>query len=216
MTFQSRQFVADVFSVIREYSLLICVYPGISLQVIHSFTRTSVPKCKNANGLTRVSNSLLNVLAVKIFGEAEFWLSGGKVILIAILFSMTFFTMVGANPQHHAYGFQYWKNPGSFAEYKHTGALGRFEGFLTCIWSASFIVVGPEYISMVSAEAIRPRIFIKNAFKTVYWRFGLFFILGALCVGIVVPYNDPTLVGVLSGTSKGHGTAAASPYVVAM
>lgn len=31
---------------------------------------------------------------------------------------------------------------------------------------------------MVAAEAKRPRIFIKNAFKTVYWRFGLFFIGG--------------------------------------
>ena len=62
-----------------------------------------------------------------------------------------------------------------------TGGLGKFEGFLAALWSASFTVVGPEYISMVAAEAKRPRIYIKNAFKTVYWRFGLFFILGALC-----------------------------------
>ena len=29
---------------------------------------------------------LLNVLAVKAYGEAEFWLSGGKVILIFMVF----------------------------------------------------------------------------------------------------------------------------------
>lgn len=69
---------------------------------------------------------------------------------------------------------------------------------------------------MVAAEAKRPRIFIKNAFKTVYWRFGLFFIGGALCVGIVIAYNDPTLVAILSGDKGGSGTAAASPYVIAM
>lgn len=69
---------------------------------------------------------------------------------------------------------------------------------------------------MVAAEAKRPRIFIKNAFKTVYWRFGIFFIGGALCVGIVIPYNDPTLVSILSGKSGGGGTASASPYVIAM
>jgi len=69
---------------------------------------------------------------------------------------------------------------------------------------------------MVAAEAKRPRIYIKNAFRTVYYRFGLFFILGALCVGIVVPYNDPTLVGIITGTGSGGGTAAASPYVIAM
>ena len=133
-----------------------------------------------------------------------------------ILFSFTFVTMVGGNPQHDAYGFRYWNNPGSFAEYIDTGALGRFEGFLACLWSASFTVVGPEYMSMVAAEAKRPRLYIKQAFITVYWRFGIFFICGALCVGIVVPYNDPTLIAILAGNKSGGGTAAASPYVIAM
>lgn len=161
-------------------------------------------------------SSLLNILAVKAYGEAEFWLSGGKVFLITILFSFTFLTMVGANPQHDAYGFRYWRTPGAFAEFHSTGALGRFEGFLGALWSASFTVVGPEYISMVAAESKRPRIYIKNAFKTVYWRFGIFFICGALCIGIVIPHNDPTLVEILGGSSDGAGTAAASPYVIAM
>lgn len=124
--------------------------------------------------------------------------------------------MVGGNPQHDAYGFRYWKNPGAFAEHRTQGTLGRFEGFCAALWSASFCVVGPEYISMVSAEAKRPRIYIKTAFKTVYWRFGIFFILGALAAGIIIPYNDPTLVGITSGDQTGGGTAAASPYVIAM
>src|ERR1700759_4501791 len=98
--------------------------------------------------------------------------------------------MVGGNPKGDAYGFRYWKNPGSFAEYVTTGTLGRFEGFLGAFYQASFTIVGPEYISMVAGEAIYPRKTIKQAFKTVYWRFGCFFILGALCVGIVLPYND--------------------------
>jgi amino acid transporter len=66
---------------------------------------------------------------------------------------------------------------------------------------------------MVAAEAKRPRIYIKNAFKTVYWRFGLFFIMGALCAGIVIPSNDPTLTQV---QETGVKSAAASPYVIAM
>jgi amino acid transporter len=69
---------------------------------------------------------------------------------------------------------------------------------------------------MVAAEAKRPRIYIKNAFKTMYIRFGVFFIGGALCVGIVIAYNDPALVAILSGEASGGGTAAASPYVIAM
>ncbi|KAI5272112.1 putative amino acid permease [Aureobasidium subglaciale] len=123
--------------------------------------------------------------------------------------------MVGGNPQHDAYGFRNWKD-GAFAEYRTEGTLGRFEGFCAALWSASFCVVGPEYISMVAAEAKRPRTYIKTAFKTVYWRFGIFFIGGALAAGIIVSHMDPELVAIVSGTGEGGGTAAASPYVIAM
>lgn len=122
--------------------------------------------------------------------------------------------MVGGNPKHDAYGFRYWKNPGSFAEYVTTGSLGRFEGFLGAYFEASFTIVGPEYVSMVAGEAIFPRKTIKQAFKTMYWRFGIFFILGALCVGIILPSNDPTLLELLDAGNT--GTAQASPYVIAM
>lgn len=40
--------------------------------------------------------------------------------------------------------------------------------------------------------------------------------MSALAVGIVLPYNDPTLVNLLLGNGSGAGTAAASPYVIAM
>lgn len=69
---------------------------------------------------------------------------------------------------------------------------------------------------MLAGEVKRPRTYLKNAFKVTYFRFAFFFIGSALCVGIVVPYNDKTLLDILSGTSEGAGTAAASPYVIAM
>ena len=158
--------------------------------------------------------SVLNILAVKAYGESEFWLSSGKVILIGILFFFTFITMVGGNPQGDAYGFRYFNNPGAFAEHNSQGTLGQFEGFLGALWSASFTCVGPEYVSVVAAEAKFPRKYIKTAFKTVYYRFVVFFIGGALSCGIVVAYNDPALVQALTGESS--GSAAASPYVIAM
>ena len=151
---------------------------------------------------------MLNVIAVRAYGEAEFWLSGGKVILIFLLFFFTFITMVGGNPNGDAYGFRYWDNPGAFVG---STPKGRFEGFLAALWNASFAIVGPEYISMVAAEAKRPRIYIKTAFKTVYYRFFIFFFGSALCVGIVVAYNDPSME-----SRAGTGNASGSPYVVAM
>jgi amino acid transporter len=121
-------------------------------------------------------------------------------------------TLEGTNPLVR-YGFRHFEAP--FRELYEAGDLGRFEGFLAALWSAAFTVVGPEYISMVAAEAKRPRIYIKTAFKMVYFRFGLFFIGGALAVGIVCGSRDPLLAHVVVGTGGG-GTGAASPYVIAM
>jgi amino acid transporter len=83
------------------------------------------------------------------------------------------------------------------------------------LWSACFTVVGPEYISMVATEAKCPSIYIKSAFKTIYYQFCIFFVVGALAVGIVVAYNDPALQNIYFGDGD-SGTAAASLYVIAM
>lgn len=127
---------------------------------------------------------------------------------------MTFVTMCGGNPAHDAYGFRYFAQ-GTFSTYLSTGPTGHFEGVLAALFSAAFTIVGPEYISMVSAEAQRPSIYIKNAFKTVYYRFCVFFIFSALAVGIVCPHDDPKLTEIYFG-SGGTGNAASSPYVIAM
>jgi len=79
----------------------------------------------------------------------------------------------------------------------------------------SFTIVGPEYIAMMAGEAAHPRKNLKRAFKTIYLRFGLFFIGGALACGIVIPYNDINLINALN-SSTGGSTAASSPYVIAM
>lgn len=70
---------------------------------------------------------------------------------------------------------------------------------------------------MVAAEAKRPRVYIKAAFKTMYWRFGVFFIAGAICVGVLVRSDNTTLRRIfVDGVGRYKGTGAASPYVIAM
>ncbi|KAM5341567.1 hypothetical protein ACJ41O_014598 [Fusarium nematophilum] len=200
------------------YEALVIPFEITALNIVMSFWNENIVSPGPTGGICAaviIAYGLINVLAVRFYGEAEFWLSGGKLVLIFILFAFTFITMVGGNPKGDAYGFRYFSSPGSFATYLSSGDLGHFEGFLAALWSAVFTIVGPEYISMVSAEAQRPSIYLKSAFKTVYYRFGLFFIIGALAVGIVVPYDDPTLIEIhIDG--NGSSTGAASPYVIAM
>ncbi|KAH8694857.1 amino acid permease/ SLC12A domain-containing protein [Talaromyces proteolyticus] len=197
------------------YEVLLIPFEITALNLVLTFWRDDIP-VEAVVAACIVLYFVLNAFSVKWYGEAEFWLATGKVILILIVFLFTFITMVGGNPKHDAYGFRYWNSPGAFAEHITTGPLGRFEGFLAAVWSASFTVVGPEYISMVAGETKLPRRYLKTAFKTTYARFAFFFIGSAICVGIVIPYNDKTLLDIISGSSSGSGTAAASPYVIAM
>ncbi|KAJ7510085.1 general amino acid permease AGP2 [Mycena galericulata] len=164
-----------------------------------------------------VCYALLNFFAVGWYGESEFWLAVGKVVLAVGLLCFTFVTMVGGNPLHDVYGFRSWdpsKVPGApFAEHIKTGTLGRFLGFLTCLIQASFTIAGPDYVSMTAGEAEVPRQTLPRAFNSVFYRLTTFFVLGSLAVGIVVPYSDPTLLDALSDAKPGAGS---SPYVIAM
>lgn len=152
-------------------------------------------------------------MGVKWYGETEFWAAIGKVLLIIGLIIFTFISMLGGNPKNDRYGFRYWSNPGSFAEYYKTGNLGRFLGFLSCLIQASFTIAGPDYVSMAAGEAENPRKVMPRAFNAVFYRLTAFFVLGSLCVGINVPYNDPEMMAAFKEDRPG---AAASPYVSAM
>lgn len=156
----------------------------------------------------------INLFAVRLYGEFEFWLSIGKLILCVGLLFFTLIAMCGGNPQGDAFGFRYWNVPGGpLAEYITTGGLGKFQAFLGCLRaSACFTVVGPEYMSMVAGEAVNPRKTMPTAFKTVLYRLAVFYIGGALSVSVLIAYNDPRYLELTSESSN----AAASPYVVAM
>ncbi|EAL20972.1 hypothetical protein CNBD5730 [Cryptococcus deneoformans B-3501A] len=149
----------------------------------------------------------INVYRADLFGEAEFWLALGKVLLAIGLILYTLITMVGGNPLKDRFGFRYWKDPGPWAG---DSPSTRLESFINAVNTAGFCIGGPEYISMIAGEATDPRKTVPRAFKTIMARLVVFFIGGALCVGILVPYNDPTLVA-------GDGTyAGGSPYVISM
>ncbi|KAK8047823.1 hypothetical protein PG996_015887 [Apiospora saccharicola] len=160
--------------------------------------------------------AILNLVSVRYFGVSEFYLSIFKVFLMLGLFAFTFITMLGGNPLHDRYGFRYWQEPGAFVEHLAPGGTGKFLGVLSCAYQASFTICGPEYISMAAAETENPRKNLPPAFRSFVWRITLFCVGSALCMGILIPYNDETLLAILAGTVGGSGTGAASPYVIAM
>ncbi|KAB8230846.1 AAT family amino acid transporter [Aspergillus alliaceus] len=213
------KWVDDALAFMAGWNFFLCEALSIPFEItainmVLSFWRDDIPTGAVC-GACIAAYATLSIFAVKVYGEAEFWGSGGKVILITMLFSFTFITMVGGNPQRDVYGFRYWRDPGPMVEYLHTGNLGRLEGVLAALWTASFTIAGPEFVNLLAAEAKHPRTYVKTAFKVIYWRFFFFYILAAISVGVLVAYNDPTLVSIFLDNA-GRGTEAASPFILAM
>ncbi|KAJ5380956.1 uncharacterized protein N7496_003384 [Penicillium cataractarum] len=184
----------------------------VAVSLIVNYWTSAIPVAA-MNVIVLVLYTALNVFAVKWYGEAEFWLSLGKVLLSIGLIFYTFIVMVGGNPLGDRFGFRYWNEPGAFAEYYKTGDTGRFLGFLSALIAASFTIAGPDYVSMAAGETINPRVVLPKAYNGVFYRLTAFFVLGVLCVGILVPYNDETMADAFDNDKPG---AAASPYVISM
>ncbi|TXT15506.1 hypothetical protein VHUM_00009 [Vanrija humicola] len=153
----------------------------------------------------------LNLWKVSWFGEVEFWISITKVILIFALTLYTFITMVGGNPKHDVYGFRFWKNPGVFGG--RTAARKVVQAIFDSASWAVFAVVGPDYLSLISGEVKNPRRIMPKAFNSTIYRIIGFYIVGSLCVGVVVSSNDESLLGAIASGAKG---AAKSPYIISM
>lgn len=114
---------------------------------------------------------------------------------------------LGGGPDHHRYGFQYWRNPGPFVQYLGIeGSLGRFLGFWTTFSNAAYAYSGVEGIASAAAETRNPRQNIPKAAKRIFFRVLLFYVISIFVVTLIVPSNDPNL---LSST----GNAAQAPLV---
>lgn len=158
----------------------------------------------------------INYFGVKFFGEFEFWLSSFKVIVILGIILLSFILMLGGGPDHDRKGFRYWKSPGAFNTYKMDGAPGRFLAFWSTMVSATFAYLGTELVGVTVGEAQNPRKTIPRAIKLTFYRILVFYVTSVLLVGTLVPYNSPSLLFALSDDNKAKGSAAASPFVVAI
>ncbi|GMF79754.1 unnamed protein product [Aspergillus oryzae] len=95
-------------------------------------------------------------------------------------------------------GFRYWN-----AQPVNNG----FKGFISVIPTCIFAMAGSENAALVATEVANPRESVPKAIKSVWFRLGLFYILGSLMITLTVDPNDPSLFG-------GSGSNA-SPFVIA-
>ncbi|KAK3951432.1 amino acid permease/ SLC12A domain-containing protein [Pseudoneurospora amorphoporcata] len=155
-----------------------------------------------------VVNLVLNIIAVEVFGEAEFWFASIKFLTIMGLIIVGLVIMLGGGPSHQRLGFHYWNDPGAFKEYLAPGATGRFAAYWTAFIRAGFsFITSPELIGLAAGETVAPRRNIPKAARRFLGRLTIFYGISSLIVGCIVPSDNKNL---LSGASD----ASASPWVI--
>ncbi|KAG9014333.1 hypothetical protein FRB94_012739 [Tulasnella sp. JGI-2019a] len=158
---------------------------------------------------------MINLFGVRYFGESEFVFSIIKLCLITGLILFGLIIDLGGGPDHDRIGFRYWRNPGAmntYLVYDNVG-VGRFLGFLGVLVQAAFSYQGMELVAIAASETESPRRNISKAVRRVFYRIFIFYILGILITGMLIPYNDPNL---LDDNNNSKSTVAQSPYVIAM
>lgn len=154
----------------------------------------------------------LNIFAVSIYGEAEFIFSSIKIITIVGLLILSLIIDLGGVDGDRR-GFRYWNDPGAMKEYIATGTEGRFLGWFSTLVNAAFSYGGVEMVASAAGEAANPRRNIPKAIRRVFWRIIIFYVLGSLALGMLVPYNDKRLLTAQANDEPG---GAASPWVIAV
>ncbi|OXT13833.1 hypothetical protein B9K06_26055, partial [Bacillus sp. OG2] len=79
------------------------------------------------------------------------------------------------------------------------------------IKSAFAFILSPELITACASEAENPRVNLPKATSRFIYRMIFFYVFGSLAIGVMVAYNDPTL---LEAIADGKSGAAASPFVI--
>ena len=166
-----------------------------------------MPTINGAVCICGLYHSLLiisQLIHVRFFGEAEFWMSLLKAIVICMLILICLIIALGGGPNHKRTGFHYWNDPGAFVLYKvkDPASLGRFLGVWASIVQATFAYLGTELVGVAFGETPNPRKNVPRAVRQTLLRICFFYIAGVIVLGMAVPYNAPKLIDA-KGTNGG-------------
>jgi GABA permease len=126
--------------------------------------------------------TVVNLLSVRSYGEAEFWFASIKVAaIVAFLVAGALFVFGG------------W--PGAHAGLPHLTADGGFmpNGIvpvLTGAVAATGFYFGAEIVTIAAAESAEPEKAIAETTQSVIWRVLVFYIGSIFLVVALVPWND--------------------------
>ena len=146
--------------------------------------------------------NVINLAAVKVFGELEFWFASIKVAAIIGMIVLGSYVLFAAPPDSASNVSNLWKHGGFFAE----GGFGVFTSLAVVMFSFG----GLELVGIAAAETANPQKTIPQAVNQLIYRILIFYV-GALVVLLsLYPWNQ---LGNLPPDAPWAAAMAASPFV---
>lgn len=169
------------------------------------------PGVKTAIRMSVVSSIIVgfNFLPERAFKRSETIFTGIKLGSSLGLLLVSAIVMIKDIPgDGPVRGFTYWHEPGAMHDYLVEGGIGRLLGLVQCVlYSSVAFILTPE-LTVTRAEETGPlphRSVVATTHRDSIQLFVLY-LLQALAVGVIVPYDDP-------GLRNGDG-AGTSPYIL--
>ncbi|QSZ29500.1 hypothetical protein DSL72_004014 [Monilinia vaccinii-corymbosi] len=150
-----------------------------------------------------IITSFISLGNVRTFGEAEYGFTALKVTAIIGFIILGAVINCTGTPGSGYIGGKYWSNPGAFNN--------GFRGFCEILVIAAFSFAGTELVALAAAETYNPSKSLPKSIRQVFWRVVLFYILSVIIIGLLVPYNSPSLL------HDGNGDhLPPSPFIIAI
>ena len=154
------------------------------------------------SGVFLVILLLLNAVSARVYGEAEFWFAGIKVLAIIVFLLVGVLMIVGIMGGTSP-GFRNWTTGGA-------PFVGGATGTFAILMVAGFSFIGVESAAVAAGEAKDPRRTMPRAINSVFWRILLFYVGAIVIVATLIPYTDPNLL------KAAEDNVAASPFTLVL
>ena len=127
----------------------------------------------------------LNLVAVRMFGEMEFWFAMIKIVaIVALIFAgLTMVLMSYQSPSGTTASFTHlWNDGGMFPK----GISGFFAGFQIAV----FAFVGIELVGTTAAETKDPEVVLPRAINSIPIRIIMFYVFSLIMIMSVTPWSS--------------------------
>lgn len=130
---------------------------------------------------------LTNLVAVRNFGETEFWFAALKIFAITAFLLLGACAVIGVLPGTDAPGMANLTGNGGFLP---AGTDGLVIGLLASV----FAYGGLETVTIAAAEAENPVQGVAKAVRTAMWRIAVFYVGSMLVIVTLIPWDDKSVV----------------------